>query len=531
VNEILVSSQYLTFKIMMIKSIVLQELSSGENYTMELPFIIGRDKEADLVLSDLTISHRHALVSEIDNGIFIQDLDSANGVFVNNLRIRDKTRLKPGDTIKLGKTDFIVSKDEEDISEQTLILHSLPQKDSIDMDNRRLKTIYEITKELTENQDIAVLGNKIFAKFRDIFSQDRGYIATFQKNGNLKAVCSDPPLNSVPLSRSILNRLFRSGESFLLEDALCDASFKEQESIMALKIRCALCVPLIYHNQIYGLIYLDRNIPKAYSEDDLKFLRSIGSIIAPLLENARLWSELKNRYDNAINTLRETESQLIEAERTAAYVRLANAMAHEIRNPLTAIGGLLKRMPRPAQENPANDSIDTMISLIERVEKVLREVDSFVKIMPPKKKLQRIDLLIQEEIELHNEEWQSKALRPALSVNTPHLMAPLDAELFRKALSMIFREIIFCIPHGSDINISIHDRDNNIEIVFGETGENSHLCKPFDPELRKKPWSLGLFLNIAHKIMSDHGGAILLDPLSHSAIPIIMKLPRQDILG
>ncbi len=60
------------------------------------------------------------------------------------------------------------------------------------------------------------------------------------------------------------------------------------------------------------------------------------------MENARLWSELENRYASAMETLKKTQARLIDMERTAAYVRLAQAMAHEIRNPLMVIGGLVR---------------------------------------------------------------------------------------------------------------------------------------------------------------------------------------------
>jgi K+-sensing histidine kinase KdpD len=105
-------------------------------------------------------------------------------------------------------------------------------------------------------------------------------------------------------------------------------------------------------------------------------------------------------------------------------------------------------------------------------------------------------------------------------------MIPLDAELFDKALSMIFREILPSVPQGSTFGISIKDCANEVEIVIGEMGEGRQLCEPFDHEMQRKPWSLGLFLNIAHKIIVDHGGKILLDPEGHSPYPVIIRMPR-----
>lgn len=512
---------------LMSKNIVLQELSSGKNYRISLPCVLGRGKEADLAFPDLTISHRHALISEIDDQIWIQDIKSSNGVFVNDKKIKDKTLLKPGDLVQLGQTRFLAFQSEEDVSEQTIILHSLGPKAEWELDRKRLNLIYEITKELTENQDLITLEQNIFLRFKEIFQHDRGYIALFQEDGSLKPIFSDPASRSIPLSRGIVNQLFQNGESFLLEDALSDFSLKEQESVIALRIRSALCVPLICHNQIYGLIYLDRGIAGAYRQDDLEFLMSIASILAPLIENARLWSELKNHYADAMESLRETEARLIDMERQIAYVRLAQAMAHEIRNPLTAIGGLVRRIAKSESEILNYDKFQAVMSLVERVEMVLKEVDSFVKIPQPQRKLERIDYLVQEEIESYNPEWQKRLLRPLLSVNTPHLMIPLDSDLFKKAISMVFKEIIFNIPQGSDLKITIQDSGNEIEIIIGEIDKDRCLCEPFARELKGKPWSLSLFLNIAHKILSDHGGKLLLDPEGNSAFPIIMRIPRM----
>jgi K+-sensing histidine kinase KdpD len=506
--------------------IVLQELDSGINHKIDLPCVVGRGHEANLRFSNCSVSHRHALIVEMNNQIWIEDLNSANGVYVNDEKITEKSRLNPGDSLQLGETKLLVTQEEEDFSQQTLVLHSLDPKAGWKLDREKLKLISEITNELSENQDVKALGEKIFSRLKDIFKQDRSYLALFQEDGTLNPILVDPVSESVPLSRSIVNRLFQNGESLLLEDALSEASFKEQESIIALRIRSALCVPLIYHSQIYGLIYLDRNITGAYKQDDLEFLRTIAFMLAPLIENARLWSELKNRYTSAMDTLRETQARLIDMERASAYVRLAQAMAHEIRNPLMAIGGLMKRIVRSRSENQDNSKLRMIMTLVERAEAVLKEVDYFVEIPPPQKKLARVDHVVQEVIDSHNWESLKNGQPPSLDVNTPHLMIPLDPDLLKKAISMIFKEVLLSIPQQSEFRIVIQHAGNDLDILIGEINRDSHFCEVFDPALKDKPWSLGLFLNIAHKIVSDHGGKLLLDPQGHAPFPVLIRLPR-----
>lgn len=511
------------------RKIILQELSSGNNYTITLPCILGRGEEADLSLPDMTISHKHALIAETDDSrIWIEDLKSANGVYVADKKIRDKAVLYTGDSIQLGNTKLLIAESEDDISRQTVILHSLQPSEKRSLDHERLKVIYEVTDEFASSRDIESLGERIFLRFKEIFRQDRGYIASFQEDGTLKPICICSGDETVPVSRSIIDRLLQNGESFILEDALSDDAFSAKESIMALKVRSALCVPLIYHSQIYGLIYLDRNVPGAYSQEDLQFLRSIGFILAPLIENARLWSELKNRYANTIDTLKATEDKLIETERTAAFVRLAHAMAHEIRNPMMVIGGLVRKMARTESDSSNHNSFSAIITSVDRVEKVLREVDSFVRIPPPEKALHRIDRLVQEEIDAHDEEWRKKSVRPSLSVTTSHVMVPVDAGLISKAVSMVLREIIFALPDGAKLHVSIANSGNDIDITFGEMDKDARLSEPFDPELDERPWSTSLFLNMAHKILIDHGGKLLMDPQALSVLPVVMRIPVTE---
>ncbi|HTR51383.1 MAG TPA: FHA domain-containing protein [Kofleriaceae bacterium] len=65
-------------------------------------FVIGRDPTCQLVLKQDLVSRRHARVIEHEDGLVIEDLESMNGVFVNERRIREPTLLAHGDTIAIG---------------------------------------------------------------------------------------------------------------------------------------------------------------------------------------------------------------------------------------------------------------------------------------------------------------------------------------------------------------------------------------------------------------------------------------------
>ena len=506
----------------------LQEESTGKVFRVVPPCVIGRGEGVDFDLPEPTISHHHARIFEEEGQTWIEDLKSRNGVYVNGQRIEGRCPIRPEDSIRLGQVVLSMCRTAEATRVDTLIIGSSAETPDHEVDHRRLKWLYQMTVELSEHQDPAVLGAKFFSSLKKIYRQDQGYIGLFREDGTLEPIFSDSSHQTVPVSKSIVNRLLQNGESLILADALGEEALKAEESVLALKIRSALCAPLIYHSQIYGLIYLSRSVPGAYNHDDLEFLKTIAGVLAPMVENARLWAEIKSHYASTVETLKETESRLIEMERAAAYVWLAQAIAHEIRNPLMIVGGIVRRMAQSTAEGAQKGGIQAVVTSVERIEAVLREVDSFVKLPPPEKKLEKIDAVLKEQIEQHQVEWQAKGILPVLEANTSRLVVPLDRDLFAKALSLIFRDILLNASGSMDLHLTIQDYGNELEIVIGRADDRSHFADPAEASLQSKPWVLDLFLNMAHKLISDQGGKMLLDSRSLSACPLIVRLQRIE---
>lgn len=70
---------------------------------------IGRRSTNDLVLTDTTVSGLHCMIITEEDKIFIQDMNSTNGTYLNGERIFEKTQLHKGDTLILGKQEFTIS--------------------------------------------------------------------------------------------------------------------------------------------------------------------------------------------------------------------------------------------------------------------------------------------------------------------------------------------------------------------------------------------------------------------------------------
>ena len=73
---------------------------------LKLPTVIGRGKESGLTVPHALVSRRHTEIFERDGKLFVKDLGSLNGTFVNNLRIEDAQPLEPNQLLTLGNVTF-----------------------------------------------------------------------------------------------------------------------------------------------------------------------------------------------------------------------------------------------------------------------------------------------------------------------------------------------------------------------------------------------------------------------------------------
>jgi pSer/pThr/pTyr-binding forkhead associated (FHA) protein len=78
----------------------------GRSFRLAGVSTIGRDPSAGIVLDDAEVSRRHAVVSVEESAVLIQDLESMNGVWVNDERIAAERPIGVGDRVRIGATQL-----------------------------------------------------------------------------------------------------------------------------------------------------------------------------------------------------------------------------------------------------------------------------------------------------------------------------------------------------------------------------------------------------------------------------------------
>jgi len=88
---------------------------SGQEISIDRDMLVGRHQAADIVLQAAEISRKHAAFLVKEDALWVQDLGSSNGTFVNDLRITDETLLKQGDIVQFASLKFSVLEPAEDV--------------------------------------------------------------------------------------------------------------------------------------------------------------------------------------------------------------------------------------------------------------------------------------------------------------------------------------------------------------------------------------------------------------------------------
>ncbi|MEW6365623.1 MAG: adenylate/guanylate cyclase domain-containing protein [Acidobacteriota bacterium] len=278
---------------------------------------IGRDMENDIVILQTTLSRRHARIDVTADRVFVTDLQSRNGTFVNDVKI-DQREVRNGDLIRCGSSVMrftegqriekelkstgasslgeLLIKDSIDIHGTVL---RLKQKDETSRSVDMLRVLLKVSELLSSPENIdTILGSTLDLLFA-IVDVDRGAIYLLDdKTGDLipAAVKLAPGLdpNRPFSSRHILNHVLEKGIGVLSSDAVVDTRFAGAASILDQSIHSSMCVPLKCRDKTTGVLYVDNLIRSdLFAEADLEFLSGFANQAAVAIENSRLYRRIE----------------------------------------------------------------------------------------------------------------------------------------------------------------------------------------------------------------------------------------------
>jgi signal transduction histidine kinase len=292
-----------------------------------------------------------------------------------------------------------------------------------------------------------------------------------------------------------------------------------------------ICVPLVKADRVIGTLTVFGGAQTGslggaeFGEGDLRFLSVLGGQAAIAIENAKLFDSLKKTQQR----IRELNKHLLRSERLAALGEMSSQVAHEIRNPLTAIGGFARSIERQmGADDPERDSIETIIRETERLERILTEQLCFASISPPVFKSDDINRVVRETVGLFAERIESKhaRLETELAEDIPQMN--IDAAKMEQVLVNLLQNAVESISDGGTIKVTTGRLGRVVEVRVANDGPPvppEILDRMFVPFATTKASGTGLGLSIASEIVYEHGGTIDVRSDAESGTIFLISLP------
>jgi len=294
-------------------------------------------------------------------------------------------------------------------------------------------------------------------------------------------------------------------------------------------------VPLVFKGEARGAIYVDNQFrEREITDEDIQILTMFASEACLAMENASLYESL----ENALMNLRATQGRLVRSEKLAALGEMAAKIAHEIKNPLTVIGGFAARLARKGQKKELDGATSgryTRIILkeVQRLERIIHQTLYFSREVVPALKHVDLNDEIREALTMFREDLEEARILTDLdlSAETPNISA--DPDQLRQVLWNLVSNAIQAMEDGGRLTVAsrpaLPDEGDGVVFLVGDTGggiPHDVVHNIFNPFFTTKAKGTGLGLPIVHAIVEKHGGSIQLDNREGKGVTFSVFLPR-----
>ncbi|OCI05304.1 PAS domain-containing sensor histidine kinase [Bacillus paralicheniformis] len=228
-----------------------------------------------------------------------------------------------------------------------------------------------------------------------------------------------------------------------------------------------------------------------------------------------------------ISERKQTEELMVRSEKLSIAGQLAAGIAHEIRNPLTAIKGFLQLMKPTMEENEHYFNI--IFSELSRIELILSELLMLAK--PQQNALkEKLDLirLIREVTAL----LETQANLNGILINTilpDNIYIKGDQNQLKQVFINLIKNAVESMPNGGTVHLTVRETEDSVIVEVEDEGEGipEHVMKRIgEPFLTTKEKGTGLGLMVTFNIIENHNGTIEVDSKAEKGTTFKISFPK-----
>lgn len=261
--------------------------------------LIGRTDEAQWKVGDPGISRRHARVHVRASGVYVQDLGSRHGTFVNGARLdaEEEVEIRQGDVVSLGNWRFMVAGERSATMMHTIVdrdarVQRLEQHALNGLAQIKLDKLLAAARSFSVTATRPEVAEAIVSAVRDLKGCQRVYVVRPLGESEFDVIASSNVPGELRLSQTLINEASTGKVAQLLSGAAPDT---RSHSLIELDIQTALCAPISAGGQVDCYLYVDsRGGEERIEKDTAAFCQALVGIAGLAIERI-LGAEMEER--------------------------------------------------------------------------------------------------------------------------------------------------------------------------------------------------------------------------------------------
>ena len=249
--------------------------------------------------------------------------------------------------------------------------------------------------------------------------------------------------------------------------------------------------------------------------------------------------DLGRNFNHMMQQLRESRAeierlhrtQMSRAEHLATLGELATGLAHEIRNPLAGIAGVIEIVGRdlPAT-SPARAVVKDVRLEITRISRTLTDLLETARPRRPEVRRSNLNTTVEHAVMLARQQVLSRPIKIELQQAPDLPEVEHDSDQIHQVLLNLLLNAVQAVEKTGTVNVEISSREGYASVVVSDTGRGispQNLPNIFRPFYTTKGDGTGLGLSLAHRIVEDHHGRIEVSSVVGKGSRFEVLLPFQ----
>ena len=261
--------------------------------------------------------------------------------------------------------------------------------------------------------------------------------------------------------------------------------------------------------------HFDERVPEAAPDEIGRLARSFNAMAASVEERERSLEQRSHQLEWALADLRDSQDRMIRSERLAAIGHMAAQIAHEVRNPLNALGLNADALGDEIREGNVPDAEDLLAAIRDEIRRLTDITEAYLSVgrLPPlRMDRQPLGPVLDELVRFQREDLESQGVLIDLSIDVlPEVL--IDPDQLRQALLNILRNAGEALAADGGGTVSMHARAQGGHVLLeirddGPGMDAEHVARIFDPFFSTKDTGSGLGLPLTQQVIVEHRGRI-----------------------